>query len=223
MAVSASLPSVRTSMLCIFCFLLLSRQFGVFLPEVELFDTELFGLMRSEALTTDPQQRLLLHAAHEALSTSGAGPAAAFGRPVGAFVGIAGELLCRRLLQPLTASSLPDRYASRWVQWLCGIHCKPCGLNFFACLPCLQPRTTRPWCTSTAGPSPASASQQPPPASLRAASPTPLACAAPRPVWTPPARRPWWLLTLLAWPSGGALSVRIQGNPLRETTFRPAP
>jgi acyl transferase domain-containing protein len=60
----------------------------VFLPEIELFDSELFGVMRTEALTMDPQQRLLLHAAHEALPE---GPSAVFGRAYGAFVGIAGE------------------------------------------------------------------------------------------------------------------------------------
>ena len=70
-------------------------QFGAFLPDVELFDSELFGVMRTEALTMDPQQRLLLHASYEALAAGsagagGAGPAAVFGRAVGAFVGIAG-------------------------------------------------------------------------------------------------------------------------------------
>jgi polyketide synthase PksJ len=64
-------------------------QFGVFLPDVELFDAELFSVMRTEAVTMDPQQRLLLHAAHESLAQGG-GAAAAFGRAVGAFVGIAG-------------------------------------------------------------------------------------------------------------------------------------
>ena len=62
--------------------------FGVFLPDVELFDGELFGVMRSEALTMDPQQRLLLHAALEALP---AGSGRVAGRSVGTFVGIAGE------------------------------------------------------------------------------------------------------------------------------------
>ena len=68
-------------------------QFGVFVPHVEVFDAELFGVMRTEALTMDPQQRLLLHAVHEALSDGAGGPAAAFGRGVGTFVGIAGELV----------------------------------------------------------------------------------------------------------------------------------
>ncbi len=58
---------------------------------MELFDAELFSTMRTEAVTMDPQQRLLLHAAYAALSCAGAGgPAAAFGRAVGAYVGIAG-------------------------------------------------------------------------------------------------------------------------------------
>lgn len=76
----------------------------MFLSGVELFDAKLFGMMRSEALTTDPQQRLLLHSAHEALSSGGSGPADASGRTVGAFVGIAGEL-------PLQGRALPGCYA----------------------------------------------------------------------------------------------------------------
>jgi hypothetical protein len=65
-------------------------QFGVFLANVELFDSEAFGLARGEAVTMDPQQRLLLSTAAEALP---GGPGAASGRAVGAFVGIAGESL----------------------------------------------------------------------------------------------------------------------------------
>ena len=76
-------------------------QFGVFLEGVEQFDSEAFGIMRSEAVTMDPQQRLLLHATHAALvaaagagaGAGGDGPlgaaAAVAGRCVGAFVGIA--------------------------------------------------------------------------------------------------------------------------------------
>ena len=54
-----------------------------------MFDAEAFALMRTEALTMDPQQRLLLHAVHDALALN---PGAVFGRNVGAYVGIAGEL-----------------------------------------------------------------------------------------------------------------------------------
>lgn len=42
-------------------------QFGSFLDNVEYFDGDLFGIMRSEALTMDPQQRLLLETSLQAL------------------------------------------------------------------------------------------------------------------------------------------------------------
>ena len=67
---------------------------------MELFDAEAFSVMRAEAQTMDPQQRLLLHGSLEAL---GGGAAAVFGRAVGAYVGIAGDLL------------LQQRYSSRWL------------------------------------------------------------------------------------------------------------
>ena len=66
----------------------LPAQFGVFMSNVELFDPELFSVMRTEAFTMDPQQRLLLQATFEAVS-SGGGHALVSGRPVGSFVGIA--------------------------------------------------------------------------------------------------------------------------------------
>lgn len=186
------------------------HQFGVFLPEVELFDAELFGLMRSEALTTDPQQRLLLHASHEALSSSGAGPAGAFGRAMGAFVGIAGEPLGMGVGYSgrIIASSFLGNIWWRWPHQ----DEPPLDTNLFhsrrenipaAHKSCLQPPTTRPWCTSTAGPSLASASRLPPPASHLGASPTCLACVALLPAWTQRARRRWWPPTSPAWPSGG--------------------
>lgn len=61
-------------------------QFGVFMSGVELFDMEVFSIMRTEALTMDPQQRLLLQTCWEALPN---GPSAVQGRHSGAFVGIA--------------------------------------------------------------------------------------------------------------------------------------
>ena len=109
-------------------------QFGVFLPHVELFDAELFSTMRTEAVTMDPQQRLLLHAAHAALSCAGAGgPAAAFGRAVGAYVGIAGAgpglrlsvlataLSCPGADPSVASSSRPTRISAP------SLHCPPCS------------------------------------------------------------------------------------------------
>lgn len=82
-------------------------QFGVFMKNVEYFDSELFGIMKSEALAMDPQQRLLLQQSYDALSGIG-GVATVFGRQVGAFVGIAAtdyESLSHRNGLPINAFS----------------------------------------------------------------------------------------------------------------------
>ena len=76
---------------------------------MELFDAEAFSVMRAEAQTMDPQQRLLLHGSLEAL---GGGAAAVFGRAVGAYVGIAGELLLHQhSWLPVSGSDGPIRSA----------------------------------------------------------------------------------------------------------------
>ena len=62
-----------------------AAQFGSFLHDVDHFDSALFGIMASEALTMDPQQRLLLQTA---LGAFPHGAAAVRGRAVGAYVGI---------------------------------------------------------------------------------------------------------------------------------------
>lgn len=63
----------------------LAPQFGSFLNNVDQFDSALFGIMASEALTMDPQQRLLLQTA---LGAFPSGPSSVKGRAVGAYVGI---------------------------------------------------------------------------------------------------------------------------------------
>ena len=81
-------------------------QFGVFLSDVDAFDTELFGVIPAEAITMDPQQKLLLETSYEAIMSTGSGngigigsttfsssssisPAMLVGKEVGASVGIA--------------------------------------------------------------------------------------------------------------------------------------
>ena len=104
---------------------------------MELFDTELFSTMRTEAVTMDPQQRLLLHAAYAALScTSAGGPAAAFGRTVGAYVGIAGAGGSRY------SSQCPQRLERKSCFLLQQSHTGAFELTALLC-PFLQPRTTR--------------------------------------------------------------------------------
>ncbi len=61
---------------------MLAPQFGSFLSNVDQFDSTLFGIIASEALTMDPQQRLLLQTA------LGVIPSGVRGRAVGAYVGI---------------------------------------------------------------------------------------------------------------------------------------
>jgi 3-oxoacyl-(acyl-carrier-protein) synthase/acyl carrier protein len=85
----------------------LAAQFGVFMPNVENFDAETFGVMRTEAFGMDPQQRLLLHASFEAMAAGG-GHSLLSGRPVGSFVGIAAtdyESLSHRSGVPISSFS----------------------------------------------------------------------------------------------------------------------
>lgn len=65
-----------------------AARFGVFMADVEFFDPETFGIMRSEAFGMDPQQRLLLQVALEAFVAAG-GTQNYSGKAAGAFVGIA--------------------------------------------------------------------------------------------------------------------------------------
>src|SRR5437867_1003145 len=63
------------------------RWSGGFLPSIDCWDPEFFGVPLREAVFVDPQQRLLLEVAWEALEDSGVPPSALAGESVGVFVG----------------------------------------------------------------------------------------------------------------------------------------
>ena len=68
------------------CHVLTSLQFGVFLPDVELFDSAFFGVIPAEALTLDPQRSVTT--SYQALLQGGSTPATVLGADIGAYVGI---------------------------------------------------------------------------------------------------------------------------------------
>nr|VFJ45213.1 MAG: Acyl transferase domain-containing protein [Candidatus Kentron sp. DK] len=61
---------------------------GGFLPEIDKFDPEFFGMSPRETVDLDPQQRLLLEVAWEALENACQSPEKLIDTPVGVFVGV---------------------------------------------------------------------------------------------------------------------------------------
>ncbi|MEY3212267.1 MAG: hypothetical protein RIT28_2748, partial [Pseudomonadota bacterium] len=66
-----------------------ATRLGGFIPGVEDFDPEHFGLSPREARGMDPQQRLLLEVTFEALESAGISPERLAGSDTGVFIGIA--------------------------------------------------------------------------------------------------------------------------------------
>ncbi len=87
--------------------LLLASQWGGFLPDVDKFDAEFFGITPREAMQMDPQQRILLEVAWQALESSGLCPEKLTRSHTGVFIGISANEYHQFLLE---RSSSVDAY-----------------------------------------------------------------------------------------------------------------
>ncbi|WP_327419552.1 SDR family NAD(P)-dependent oxidoreductase [Streptomyces sp. NBC_01233] len=64
-----------------------TAKWGGFLPRVDLFDPQFFGISPHEAVAMDPQHRLVLEAAWSAIENAGIRPSALAGTDTGVFIG----------------------------------------------------------------------------------------------------------------------------------------
>jgi acyl transferase domain-containing protein/NADPH:quinone reductase-like Zn-dependent oxidoreductase/acyl carrier protein len=78
-------------------------RYGGFVPDLQEFDADFFGIAPREARSLDPQQRLLLEVSWEALEDSGMVPNTLMGQAVGVFVGLCSNDYSQQLLnRPVT-------------------------------------------------------------------------------------------------------------------------
>ncbi|MFY2558580.1 SDR family NAD(P)-dependent oxidoreductase [Corallococcus terminator] len=74
-------------------------RWGGFMPGVDLFDPEFFGLSPQEARLMDPQHRLFIEAVWKAFEDAGHHPLSHWGQRVGVFVGVANHDYTNLLLE----------------------------------------------------------------------------------------------------------------------------
>ena len=85
---------------------------GGFLPSIDTFDAEFFGITPREAGSMDPQQRLLLELSWEAIERAGIAPSRLRGTNTGVFVGVTANDYSRLLEQCLDLSEIDGYFAT---------------------------------------------------------------------------------------------------------------
>lgn len=86
-----------------------ATRWGAFLPKIDQFDAQFFGIASREAAMLDPQQRLLLEVGWEALENAGIAPDHLGGSRTGVFVGITNTEYFQLLMRTVRAHEL-DAY-----------------------------------------------------------------------------------------------------------------